>query len=230
MALEVKICGLKTERAVDAALTAGADLLGFVFFPKSPRDVTIDEAVALAAPARGRAKIVALAVDPDDTLVDAIATRLAPDLLQLHGHETPDRVAAIVARSGLAVMKAIAVADAADLAVVPAYVPHVARILFDAKPPKTPQALPGGNGLAFDWRLVRDLDPGRPVMLSGGLDPTNVAQAIAVTGVSAVDVSSGVESAPGVKDPDKIAAFVRNARAAARPARDPETSTEDSEP
>ena len=116
--------------------------------------------------------------------------------------------------TSLAILKALPVADAADLAPVPAYVPHVARFLFDAKPPKTPQALPGGNGLAFDWRLIRDLDPGRPVMLSGGLDPSNVARAIEVTGVSAVDVSSGVESAPGVKDPDRIVAFIRNARAA----------------
>ena len=214
MALEVKICGLKTDEAVNAALAAGADLIGFVFFPKSPRNVSLDEAVRLAEAARGRTKIVALAVDPDDALVEAIATRLAPDLLQLHGHETPERVAAIAARSGLAVMKAIPVAEAADLAILPGYLPHVARILFDAKPPKTPQALPGGNGLAFDWRLVRGLDPGRPIMLSGGLTPENVAEAIAVTGVSAVDVSSGVESAPGVKDPEKIAAFIRNARGA----------------
>ncbi|MDK9695742.1 MAG: phosphoribosylanthranilate isomerase [Siculibacillus sp.] len=229
MALEVKICGLKTEEAVDAALAAGADLLGFVFFPRSPRNVSLDEAVRLAERARGRTKIVALAVDPDDALVEAIAGRLAPDLLQLHGHETPDRVAEIAARGRLAIMKAIPVAEAADLAAVPPYVPHVARILFDAKPPRTPQSLPGGNGLAFDWRLVRDLDPGRPVMLSGGLDAGNVAEAIAVTGVSAVDVSSGVESAPGIKDPVKIAAFVRNARAAATRAR-PETETEDAPP
>lgn len=213
MALEVKICGLKTERAVDAAVRGGADMIGFVFFPKSPRNVSIDEAVRLAAPARGRAKIVALAVDPDDALVEAIAARLTPDLLQLHGHETPERVAEIAARSGLSIMKAIPVAEAADLAGVPAYVPHVARFLFDAKPPKTPEALPGGNGLPFDWRLIRDLDPGRPIMLSGGLEPANVAEAIQVTGVSAVDVSSGVESAPGVKDPERIAAFIRNARA-----------------
>lgn len=215
MALEVKICGLKTDEAVEAALAAGADLVGFVFFPRSPRNVGLDEAVRLAAPARGRARIVALAVDPDDALVDAIAARLAPDLLQLHGHETPERVAAIAARSGLPIMKAIPVAEAADLEVVPAYVPHVARLLFDAKPPKTPEALPGGNGLPFDWRLVRDLDPGRPIMLSGGLDPSNVAEAVAVTRVAAVDVSSGVERAPGDKDPARIAAFVRNARAAA---------------
>jgi phosphoribosylanthranilate isomerase len=230
MALEVKICGLKTVEAVDAALAAGADLLGFVFFPKSPRNVSIDEAVTLAAHARGRAKIVALAVDPDDALVAAIAERLAPDLLQLHGKETPERVAEIGARWGLAIMKAIPVAEAADLAVVPAYVPHVARLLFDAKPPKTPQALPGGNGLPFDWRLVRDLDPGRPVMLSGGLDPSNVAEAIAVTGVAAVDVSSGVERSPGVKDPEKIAAFVRNARATETRATRPQPPNQDATP
>lgn len=214
MALEVKICGLKTDEAVAAALDAGADLVGFVFFPKSPRNVSIDEAARLAAPARGRAKIVALAVDPDDALVDAIAARLAPDLLQLHGHESPERVAAIRARAGIAVMKALPVAEAADLDGVPGYVPHVDRLLFDAKPPRTATALPGGNGLAFDWRLIRDLDPGRPIMLSGGLDPSNVAQAIEVTGVRAVDVSSGVERAPGDKDPALIAAFIRNARAA----------------
>ncbi len=227
MALEVKICGLKTDRAVDAALAAGADLVGFVFFPKSPRDVSLDEAVRLAARARGRAKIVALAVDPDDTLVAAIAERLAPDLLQLHGRESPERVAAIAAASGLPIMKALPVAEAADLAVVPAYVPHVARLLFDAKPPKTPEALPGGNGLSFDWRLLRDLDPGRPIMLSGGLDPSNVAEAIAISGVAAVDVSSGVERAPGDKDPERIAAFVRNARAAASPGRRPTEPSED---
>ena len=214
MALEVKICGLKTDEAVDAAVRAGADLIGFVFFARSPRNVELDEAVRLAGRARGRAKIVALVVDPDDALVEAVATRLAPDLLQLHGHETPERVAEIAARTGLAIMKALPVAEEADLAGVAAFVPQVARILFDAKPPKTPQALPGGNGLPFDWRLIRDLDPGRPIMLSGGLTPENVAQAITVTGVSAVDVSSGVESAPGVKDPEKIAAFIRNARAA----------------
>jgi phosphoribosylanthranilate isomerase len=214
MTIEVKICGLKTEAAVAAALEAGADLIGFVFFPKSPRNVSIDDAVHLAAPARGHAQIVALVVDADDALITAIRDRLAPDLLQLHGHESPERCAEIRALSGLAVMKAIAVAEALDLAPVPSYVPHVDRFLFDAKPPKRPDALPGGNGLAFDWRLIRDLDPGRPHMLSGGLDPENVATAIEVTGVAAVDVSSGVESAPGIKDPALIRAFVANARAA----------------
>ena len=216
MTLDIKICGLKTDEAVEAALDAGADLLGFVFFPRSPRNVGLDEAVRLAAPARGRAKIVALVVDADDALLAAIARDLAPDLIQLHGHETPARVAEIARMTGRPPMKALAVAEASDLDALPAFLPHVARILFDAKPPKTPDALPGGNGLAFDWRLLVDLDPTLPVMLSGGLTAENVAEAIAMTGVRAVDVSSGVESAPGVKDPTRIRAFVENARAADR--------------
>ena len=216
MTLDVKICGLKTDEAVAAALEAGADMVGFVFFPKSPRNVSIEAAARLAEPARGRAMIVALAVNPDDALVAAIASGLRPDLIQLHGHESPERCAAIRAATGIPIMKAIPVAEAEDLAVVPAYRPHVDRFLFDAKPPKRPDALPGGNGLAFDWRLIAGLDPGRPFMLSGGLDPETVAAAITTTGVGGVDVSSGVESAPGVKDPARIRAFVARARAAAR--------------
>jgi phosphoribosylanthranilate isomerase len=216
MTLEVKICGLKTIETLDAALDAGADLVGLVFFPKSPRNVSLDEAVVLAARARGRARVVALVVDADDGLLSAIVERVRPDLLQLHGHETPERCAAIRAATGIPVMKAIAVADAEDLAGVASFVPHVDRILFDAKPPRRPDALPGGNGLAFDWRLIRDLDPGRPVMLSGGLTPETVAEALAITGVSSVDVSSGVESAPGVKDPERIRAFIAHAREADR--------------
>lgn len=216
MSLEIKICGLKTVEAVEAAIAAGADLIGFVFFEKSPRNVGLDEAVRLAAIARGRTLIVALVVDADDARLAAIARDLAPDLLQLHGRETPERCAQIRALTRLPVMKAIAVAEPADLAVVPAYAATCDRLLFDAKPPKTPEALPGGNGLSFDWRLVVDLDPGRPVMLSGGLTPETVAEAIAVTGIAAVDVSSGVESAPGIKDPARIRAFVANAREADR--------------
>lgn len=216
MTLEVKICGLKTIEALDAALDAGADLIGLVFFAKSPRNVTLDEAVVLADRARGRAQIVALVVDADDGLLTAIVDRVAPDLLQLHGHESPERCAAIRALTGTAIMKAVAVAAPEDLDTLASFVPHVDRILFDAKPPKTPDALPGGNGLAFDWRLIRDLDPGRPVMLSGGLTPENVGQAIAVTGVLGVDVSSGVECAPGVKDPERIRAFIDHAREADR--------------
>lgn len=209
----VKICGLSTAETVAAALDAGADMLGFVFFPRSPRHVAVETAAALAGPARGRAQIVALTVDASDEALDAIVAGLSPDILQLHGAETPARAAAIRARTGIAVMKAIRVGEAADLAPVPDFAAHVDRFLFDAKPPPgLTGALPGGNGLAFDWRLVRGLAPGRPWMLSGGLDPANVAEALDLTGAPAVDVSSGVESAPGVKDPDLIRAFIRAVR------------------
>ncbi|MBT9292816.1 phosphoribosylanthranilate isomerase [Prosthecodimorpha staleyi] len=209
----VKICGLSTAETVAAALDAGADMLGFVFFPRSPRHVAIETAAALAAPARGRAQVVALTVDATDEALDTIVAGLRPDILQLHGAETPARAGAIRARMGIAVMKAIRVGEAADLAPVPAFAAHVDRFLFDAKPPPgLVGALPGGNGLSFDWRLVRGLDPGRPWMLSGGLDPANVAEALDLTGAPAVDVSSGVESAPGVKDPDLIRAFVSAVR------------------
>jgi phosphoribosylanthranilate isomerase len=219
MTMLVKICGLRTRDTVAAALDVGADMIGFLFYPRSPRYVSIAEAAALAAPARGRAAIVALTVDADDEALAAIVEGLGPDLLQLHGAETPERAAAIRARFGVPVMKAIRVAEAADLAVVPAFAPVVDRFLFDAKaPPQIVGALPGGNGIAFDWRLVAGLDPGKPHMLSGGLDADNVAEAIRVTRVPAVDVSSGVETAPGVKDPALIRAFVRTARAAVAPA------------
>jgi phosphoribosylanthranilate isomerase len=230
MTIEVKICGLKTDEAVASALDAGADLIGFVFFPRSPRNVALDAAIRLAGPARGRAAIVALTVDADDAAIAAIAEGLRPDLLQLHGHETPERAGAIRALSGIPVMKALAVAERRDLAGISAYVPFVDRLLFDARPPKTPDALPGGNGLAFDWRLVADLDPGRPVVLSGGLDPDNVARAIEISGVGAVDVSSGVERAPGVKDPDLVRAFVTNAKRAAETARPTNPGSEDHRP
>jgi phosphoribosylanthranilate isomerase len=172
----------------------------------------------LAARARGRALVVALVVDPTDEALATIAERWRPDLLQMHGHETPARVAAIRARFGIPVMKAIGIAGEGDLAQLAAYA-DADRLLVDAKPPKTDAALPGGNGLAFDWRLVaaldaRGLDPGRPIMLSGGLTPDNVGSAITLTGLDGVDVSSGVERAPGVKDKALIAAFVAAARAA----------------
>jgi len=211
MSLLVKICGLKTPETVDAALDAGADMLGFVFFGKSPRNLSPDAAASLGARVRGRAIKVALSVDADDSTLDAIIAALAPDLLQLHGKESPARAAGIVARTGLPVMKAIGVGSRADLATAHDYAPCCARLLFDAKPPKG-AALPGGNGLPFDWRLVAGLDPGCPVMLSGGLHPGNVAEAIRLTRLSGVDVSSGVESAPGQKDPDRIRAFVAAAR------------------
>lgn len=210
----VKICGVNSLEALDAALAAGADMVGLVRFPKSPRHLGIEEGRALSARARGKALRVALVVDADDAALAETVEALDPDLLQLHGSETPERVAEIRARFGRPVMKAIGIADAGDLAAVETYREVADGLLLDAKPPATAEALPGGNGLAFDWRLVAGLDPGKPVMLSGGLDAGNVASAIALTGVRAVDVSSGVERRPGEKDSEKIAAFVRAARAA----------------
>jgi phosphoribosylanthranilate isomerase len=210
----VKICGLSTIETLDAALDAGADMIGLVRFPRSPRHVGLDQGRALSERALGRAQRVALLVDPTDEDLAATMAALSPDLVQLHGHETPERVAAIRARTGLPVMKAIGIGDDKDLAGIPAHAAVADRLLLDAKPPRDAGALPGGNGLSFDWRLIAALDPGRPIMLSGGLNPQNVGEAIGLTGMRGVDVSSGVESAPGVKDPDRIAAFVKAARAA----------------
>ncbi|MCJ2051227.1 phosphoribosylanthranilate isomerase [Methylobacterium sp. J-070] len=209
----VKICGLSNEATLAAALEAGADWIGLVHFPRSPRHVALDRAAALSARARGRAERVILLVDPDDALAAAAVAAVDPDLIQLHGGESPDRVAAIRALTGRPVMKALGIATRADLAAVSAYAAVADRILLDAKAPPD-SILPGGNGLRFDWAILADaaLPPG--TMLSGGLDAGNVAEALARTRVGAVDVSSGVESAPGAKDPDKIAAFVAAARAA----------------
>lgn len=215
MSLLVKICGLKSAAAMDAALEAGADMVGLVFFPRSPRNVQIPEAGALAARARGRAEIVTLTVDADDATLGMIVGAVKPDILQLHGGESPERVAEIRQRFGLRVMKAVGISAPDDLAQLSHHASVSDLLLVDAKPPKTPGALPGGNGLAFDWRLVAGLDPGVPVMLSGGLTPGTVADAVRLTRLQGVDVSSGVESAPGVKDPGKIRAFVAAARAAA---------------
>ncbi len=210
----VKICGINSLDALDAALAAGADMIGLVRFERSPRHLALDQGRALAERARGKAQRVVLVVDPDDEALAEVVAAFDPDLLQLHGSETPERVAAIRARFGRPVMKAVGIADAGDLARVAAYAGVADRLLLDAKPPATAEALPGGNGLAFDWRLVAGLDVAKPVMLSGGLDSRNVATAIGLTGVQAVDVSSGVERRPGEKDPDKIAAFVKAAREA----------------
>jgi phosphoribosylanthranilate isomerase len=209
----VKICGISTPEALDAALGAGADLIGLVRYPKSPRHVSLQDGRMLSARANGRALRVALLVDPDDAELAATVEALDPDVLQLHGSETPERVAEIRERFGRPVMKAIGIAEAADLSHVADYV-GAERILLDAKPPKDASALPGGNGRAFDWSLLAGVDPGVSFMLSGGLDPDNVAQAIALTGARAVDVSSGVERRPGDKDPARIEAFVKAARAA----------------
>jgi phosphoribosylanthranilate isomerase len=230
MAIEIKICGLTSDEAIAAALEAQVDLIGFVFFPRSPRNLTLDEARRLAEPVRGRATVVALIVDEIDRRIAEMVERFSPDLIQLHGRETPERVADIRAFTGRPVMKAVSIAEPADLRQIAAHAPVADRLLVDAKPPKTPGALPGGNGLAFDWRLVRGLDPGRPVMLSGGLDASNVARAIEVSGLSAVDVSSGVERAPGTKDPELIRAFCRNARAARLPERPVATPSKDLDP
>ncbi|GAB1480749.1 phosphoribosylanthranilate isomerase [Paracoccaceae bacterium] len=209
--IRVKICGLRTLADVAAVAKAGAAYAGFNFFPKSPRSVTIAEAkpLALAAPV-GLAK-VALVVDADDATLDAIVEGLPLDMLQLHGHESPERVAEIRSRYGLPVMKALGVADEGDLAALLEYSLVADQILVDAKPPKN-AVLPGGNGLTFDWRLVAQRRWLRPWMLAGGLTAENVAEAVRLTNARQVDVASGVETGPGVKDASKIAGFVRAAR------------------
>ncbi len=209
--VRVKICGLKTLADVEAVAKAGAAYAGFNFFPKSPRSVTpeVARALAIAAP-EGLCK-VALVVDEDDAALDAIVNAVPLDMLQLHGHESPARVAEVKARYGLPVMKAIGVADEADLAQLLDYLLVADQILIDAKPPKD-AVLPGGNGLTFDWRLLVGRKWLRPWMLAGGLTPENVAKAVQLTGARQVDVASGVESAPGVKDADRIAAFVEAAQ------------------
>ncbi|MDX5499005.1 MAG: phosphoribosylanthranilate isomerase [Rhodobacterales bacterium] len=205
--VRVKICGLTTAADVQAAAQAGAAYGGFVFFPRSPRNLSIAQArdLALLAPV-GLAK-VALTVDADDALLDGILAEVPIDILQLHGKETPARVSEIRARYGLPVMKAVGVASEADLPALDTYSQVADMLLVDAKAPKG-SALPGGNGLAFDWRLIAGRRWSRPWMLAGGLTPANVAEAVRLTGARQVDVSSGVESAPGVKDPALIAAFV----------------------
>jgi phosphoribosylanthranilate isomerase len=219
MKLTVKICGLSTEETLDAALAAGADMVGFVFFPPSPRYLTLERAAALAARARGRAEIVALSVDMSERSLGDIVDSVRPDWLQLHGREDPDRVAAIKRRFARRVIKAVGVRDAADLGAARRYDRIADRLLLDAKPPRD-AVLPGGNGAAFDWTLLDGLDLAAPYLLSGGLDAGNVSLALKTTGARGVDVSSGVESAPGRKDPARIRAFIDAARKAV--ARQPE--------
>lgn len=210
MPTEVKICGLSDPEGVDTALEAGADFVGFVFFPPSPRNIAIARAVTLAERARGKARIVALTVEADDALLSEIAAELKPDLLQLHGKETPERTAAVRAATGLPIMKALGVSEAADLERTGDYA-VADRLLLDAKPPKD-ATRPGGNAAAFDWSILSGFSCPKPWLLAGGLDPNNVASALAATGAGGVDVSSGVESAPGRKDPARIRAFVRAVR------------------
>jgi len=209
----VKICGLSESDGLNAALSAGADMVGFVFFPASPRHIGAAKARELGVQVAGRARKVALTVDATDDLLAEIVGALDPDLLQLHGRETPARAAAVRARFGLPVLKAIGVSDIRDVAGASAYAGVAEAILFDAK--ASPGALrPGGNGLAFDWRLLAAAKSVAPFFLSGGLSCETVAEALASTGASGVDVSSGVESSPGVKDPEMIARFVAAARRA----------------
>jgi len=214
MSLIVKICGLATPEALDVALDAGADMVGFVFFPPSPRHIAFDTARALGTRVKGRAEKVALSVDADDAFLDAVVVALEPDLLQLHGKEPPERLRALKARYGVPLIKAIPVEAKGDLAAIARFADTADRLLFDACAPRE-ATRPGGLGKPFDWHLLENLRPGVPFMLSGGLDPGNVAEALRVTRAPGVDVSSGVERAPGEKDPEKILAFIRAARQAA---------------
>jgi phosphoribosylanthranilate isomerase len=212
MNLTIKICGLRSAETLDSALDAGADMVGFVFFPPSPRHVDFALARELGARVAGRALKVALSVNADDDWLAASVAAVQPDLLQLHGKEMPERVAAIRAHFNLPVMKAIAVEAADDLACMPSYAAVADRLIFDARAPRD-ATRPGGLGKSFDWQLLKNLDPRVPFMLSGGLNRDNVAEAIDITGAKAVDVSSGVERAPGEKDPALIRGFIQAVRA-----------------
>ncbi|MEI9423626.1 phosphoribosylanthranilate isomerase [Mesorhizobium sp. Cs1299R1N1] len=213
MALDIKICGLKTDQAMAAALAGGASHVGFIFFPKSPRYVEPVEAGRLREAARGKALAVAVTVDASDAVLDEIVEKMQPDMLQLHGSETPERVAELKARHGLPLMKALPLSEAADLDRIKPFVGVADRFLFDAKPPKGSE-LPGGNGVAFDWRILAGLDAGIDYMLSGGLNAANIGDALRLANPPAIDISSGVESVPGVKDPALIEQFFRAVRAA----------------
>jgi phosphoribosylanthranilate isomerase len=209
----VKICGLSTPETLDVALDAGADAVGFVFFPPSPRNISFATSRALSARVKGRAAKVANTVDADDALLADIIEALKPDMLQLHGNETPQRVAAVRESFGLPVMKALPIEAKDDLLSIGSYTGVADRLLFDARPPRE-ATRPGGLGKPFDWHLLENLNLPIPYLLSAGLNADNVAEALRITRASGVDVSSGVESAPGVKDPEKIRAFIQAARSA----------------
>lgn len=215
MSLIVKICGLSTPETLDAALDAGADMVGFVFFPPSPRHLSLEKARELGKLVRGRAIKVALSVDADDTTLANSIEALRPDILQLHGKETVARIRDIKQAFGLQVMKVLGVESVADLARLPGYAAVADRILFDAHAPKG-ATRPGGLGAVFDWHLLENLDLKIPFMVSGGLNAENVAEAVRITRAGGVDISSGVERAPGIKDPDVIRAFIQAARLAER--------------
>ena len=209
MPVKVKICGVTTPDIVEVAASASADFVGLVFFPRSPRNVDVETARVLRDAARGKVGTVAVMVDPDDALVDSVGEEVRPDLLQLHGNETPERVAEIKARTGLPVMKAIGVAIPSDIAAASRYTKIADYILFDAKP-DAGTFLPGGNAQAFDWTMLSGAT--MPFALSGGLTPTNVGDAVRMTGAFLVDVSSGVERAPGKKDVALIRQFIQAAK------------------
>ena len=212
MSLTVKICGLSTPETLDAALQAGADMVGFVFFPASPRHISLETARELGRQAKGRAIKVALTVDADDTTLANIVETLRPDILQLHGKESVARLRDIKQAFGVQLMKVLAVETPADLAPLAGFAAVADRILFDARAPKG-ATRPGGLGAVFDWHVLENLDLKLPFMVSGGLTADNVAEAVRVTRAGGVDVSSGVERAPGIKDPEMIRAFIRAARA-----------------
>lgn len=212
MSLLLKICGLSTPETLEVALDAGADMVGFVFFPPSPRHVSLETGRDLGRQVQRRALKVALTVDADDATLDNIMDALSPDIFQLHGKENVARLRDIKQKYGRPVMKAVPVATSADLAVLPGYAAVADRILFDARAPKD-ATRPGGLGAPFDWHLLENLDLKLPYIVSGGLHVDNVAEALRVTAAGGADVSSGVESAPGVKDPELIKAFIRAARA-----------------
>ena len=213
MSLIVKICGLSTPEALDVALEEHADMVGFVFFPPSPRNVSLDAARALGVRVQGRARKVALSVDADEALLDAVVDALRPDLLQLHGKETPERVSAIKVRYDVPIIKALAIEAKDDFEQVKNYASAGDWILFDAKAPAE-ATRPGGLGRPFDWTLLSGALPNVPIMLSGGLDAKNIEAALRITRIAAVDVSSGVESSPGKKDIRKIREFIHKARLA----------------
>jgi phosphoribosylanthranilate isomerase len=215
MPLEIKICGLRTAETLDVAIEAGADLVGFVFFPASPRHLGFEAAGALADRVRSRACKVALSVNATDELLAASIDAIKPDMLQLHGQETPERVAVVRSRFRLPVMKALPIAERSDLGPMRLYDKVADRLIFDARAPRG-ATRPGGLGRSFDWTLLENIQPAVPFMLSGGLDAENVAEALRITRAPGVDVSSGVERGPGDKDPDKIRAFITAARAAAK--------------
>jgi phosphoribosylanthranilate isomerase len=212
--VKIKICGLSTAAAVAQAAQDGAAYVGFMFYPPSPRSLELAAARELAQSVPAGITRVAVLVDPEDSFLDQLLAEVPVDMLQLHGHETPERVAEIRARTNLPVMKVIGIGDAADLPQIADFEAVADQLLIDAKPPRDgANYLPGGNALTFDWRLIAGRDWARPWMLAGGLTASNVAEAIRLTGAAQVDVSSGVESAPGVKDLDKISAFIKAASA-----------------